>query len=284
MVTRQLGSLVARGNTSDVYSWGPGAVVKVLRLGIPDVWAIREAQTTRLVHAAGLPAPAVLDQVTVEGRPGIVFERITGASMWGQMLETPKDIPSLSLVLAEMQAEINTTSAPAGLPRLSERLHENIEKVEVLSTMERNVALSELRRLPGGDALCHFDLHPNNVLMGPTKPVIIDWFDAAAGNPVADIVRSSVLMRQDAADGHLDCVDPSIISRVHDEYLECLVRTRDVDYDVLLRWEPPVLASRLAEPLPDNALVSTREAWRALHSVDGSSRLASSLRPLRSVS
>lgn len=284
VVTRDLGPLVARGNTSSVFAWGEGAVVKVLLPGIPDSWADREAETTDLVHAAGLPAPAVLDLVMVEGRPGIVFERVTEASMWDQMVKNPEEIPTLSLVLAEMQAEVNETSAPTGLPRLSERLRENIQKAEGLTARERRAALFELDQLPDGDALCHFDVHPNNVLMGADKPVIIDWFDAAAGDPAADIVRSSLLMRQDAVESHLDCVDPSIISQVHNEYLTCLLRTRDVDSDDLMRWEPTVMASRLAEPLPDTVLAKMRDTWRARHSGDGSSLLGSSPRPALSAS
>ncbi len=183
-----------------------------------------------------------------------------------------------------MQAEINETWAPRGLPKLSERLRKNIAGTQWFSSGERSTALAELDQLPDGNALCHFDVHPNNVLMGPDKPVIIDWFDAAAGDPAADIVRSAILMRQDAAESHLTCVDPSIISRVHDEYLACLLRTRGVDYDHLLRWEPTLLASRLAEPIPDTVLATMRDQWRAVHSRGRSSQLGSWVDPVRSAS
>lgn len=283
VVTRELGPLVARGNTSNVFEWGEGAVVKVLLPGIPGDWATREAETTDLVHAAGLPAPAVLDVIVVGSRPGIVFERIDGASMWDQMLQRPDEIPSLSLALAEIQAAINETPAPTGLPRLTERLAENIDNAQGLTAAERDAALLELGEVPDGDALCHFDVHPNNVLMGPAKPVIIDWFDAAAGDPAADIMRSSILMRQDAVEIHLDCVDPSIISRVHDEYVDCVLRTRGIPIDDLLRWETTLLASRLAEPIPETVLSKLGELWRAHHSV-GASSPGSRLRPVRSAS
>lgn len=266
MVTRYLDSLVARGNTSDVYAWGADAVVKLLRPEIPVEWAAREAETTRLVHAAGLPAPAVFDLITIGGRPGIVLQRIRGVSMWEQMCADPGSIPRLAAILAELQAAINVTPAPSGLPKLTKRLEDNIANAPLLSTTERESAQAELRRLPEDGALCHFDIHPNNVLMGTSQPVVIDWFDTGAGSPAADIVRASMLMRREAATAHLPCADPSLIELAHNEYLASVADTRQIDHKLLLGWEPSVLAGRLAEPLPDRVRRATYGMWRARHS------------------
>lgn len=265
-MTRDLGLLVAKGNTSDVYAFGEEAVVKVLHPGIPEHWAACEAESTDLVHSLGLPAPAVIDLVMVDGRPGIVFERIEGPSIWDEMVAKPHEIPSLSLVLAEMQAQINEARAPEGLPRLKDRLRENILEADGLTSAQRSEALEEVDGLPEGDSICHFDVHPNNVLLGSDKPLIIDWFDAAIGDPHADVARSSVLMRADAATTHLRCSDQSLITRVHDQYIDCVGRTRGVDWADVAIWEPTILASRLAEPMPDSVLADTLDRWRGLRS------------------
>jgi uncharacterized protein (TIGR02172 family) len=258
-----LDSLVARGNTSDVYRWGKGSIVKLLRPEMPAEWASREAQITALVHAAGLPAPAVLDVVTIDGRPGIIFERIEGVSMWAQMLAYPHEIRPLARMLAELQAEVHATPAPSGMPQLKDRLRRKIERAQLLSSSEREAARADLERREAGAALCHFDVHPNNVLMGPTRSVIIDWYDAAAGSPSADIVRASALMRHDAADTHLPCVDRSVITRVHNSYIASVARVREIDEDELSAWESPVLAARLAEPISEAGLSATHRMWRA---------------------
>ena len=265
MVTHHLDSLVARGNTSDVYRWGKNEVIKVLRPNIPKEWATREAETTELAHAAGLPAPAVLDVTTIDGRPGIIFERIPGPSMWEQMIADPQEIPRLSSLLAELQAEVNATPAPSGIPSLIDALRSNIDAAQPLSSFERAMGHEALERQPHEAALCHFDVHPNNVLMGPTQPMIIDWFDAASGSPAADIVRSSILMRQDAAEGHLPCSSPSLIDFVHDQYIASVVRVREVDDDLLLSWEGTVLSARLAEPIVDSIRQTTYETLHALN-------------------
>jgi Ser/Thr protein kinase RdoA (MazF antagonist) len=38
----------------------------------------------------------------------------------------------------------------------------------------RSQALERLNQLPDGDALCHGDYHPDNVLMTRNGPIIID--------------------------------------------------------------------------------------------------------------
>lgn len=281
MVRQHLDSPVARGNTSDAYRWGEHAIVKVLRPGIPEEWATREAETAELVHAAGLPTPAVLDLTTVEGRPGIVFERIAGPSMWDEMLAQPREIPRLAYLLAELQAQVNATQAPSAIPKLVDRLRRKTREAPGLSPTERSAALAVLDRQPPDHSLCHFDVHPNNVLMGPKQPIIIDWFDAAAGNPAADIVRSSLLMWSDAAAGHMPCVDPSLIDFVHHHYIASVAHIRDVDSGDLLEWEVAVMASRLAEPLPDSMRHATHEALRALSS-SRHTRLGLSLRQVTS--
>ena len=37
-----------------------------------------------------------------------------------------------------------------------------------------------------GASLVHFDLHPDNVILGPDGPVLIDWTNAHGGDPDAD--------------------------------------------------------------------------------------------------
>ncbi len=145
-----IGRLIARGNTTDVYAWGEHAVVKILREGIPKAWAEREATTTALVNDAGLPAPGVGDVVVVGGRPGVVFERVDGPVMWDLMLADPDDAPRLCRLLAQLQAEVNATAAPSGLPTLRTRLQHNIEAAVHLEETERAAAFADLAGLTDG--------------------------------------------------------------------------------------------------------------------------------------
>lgn len=245
-----LGSLLARGRTSEVFAYGNDLVVKVPRQGVPEHWAGIEARIAGAVHDTGLPTPAVLEVVDVEGRESIVFERIYGPSMWELLVENPERLPDLTAQMIEVQRAINTVEAPAGVPNLRRRTFAKIGEADFLTEDERENAVGLTTSLPIGSSLCHGDLHPGNILMGSSGPVVIDWFDACAGHRAADLVRTSLLIRPLAGDGgptHLPGASPALLRELHQLYLADVVAQSGATTDQLLRWERVLAASRLAE-------------------------------------
>jgi aminoglycoside phosphotransferase (APT) family kinase protein len=261
------GELVAKGNTSDVWHWTAATVVKVLHPGIPRHWAALEADITRRVHAAGLPAPATDGLVEVDGRPGIVFERIEGVSMWDRMRASPGDLPRLVETLVDLQTGLHDAGPIDGVPGLVTRLSDKIEAAETLPMTARQEALVLLATLPTGTALCHGDMHPANVLMTAHGPIVIDWFDAVCGHPVADLVRSSLLMRPPvsvmSADRYLEGATPASLERLHVAYLAVTQRRGLVPADLFAGWEAVMAVARMSEPVPTEDLVAVWEGWRA---------------------
>ncbi len=240
---------MGRGNTSDIVEWGRYAVVKVLHPGIPAEWAEVEAETIRLVRAAGLPAPAVHGVVTVAGRPGIVLDRVDGPSLWDRMVAEPARLAEWTGILVGLQRVLLATPAPAGLSSVAGRIRHQLDSAP-LGPQDRKATAAVLTGLPDGAALCHFDLHPDNVILAASGPVVVDWFDAAAGDPAADVARSSVLMRAETAVGHLRQAPVAFLRRLHAEYLHRAVGVLGVSPGEVDRWERPLLAARLTEPLP----------------------------------
>lgn len=271
-----IGSLLAVGRTSDVYEFGRGSVVKVPRPTVPSHWAAREARFTRAVRELGASAPSVCDVVQVEGRDSIVFERVAGASMWDLIVATPRLARSMANELAEIHKDILRTGLPTDVDGLVERMSSKIEHAEVLCVEEREEALQIVGRMPRGAALLHGDLHPANVLMAERGPVVIDWFDAAIGHPVADVVRSSILVRPfPVADGrpHLPAARPGFLNEFHESYVLAMSDVIDSSPDEVRRWEAVVAASRLAEDaeFDESAL---RALWRNRDSTEPSPLLA----------
>src|SRR5262249_55712300 len=82
-------ALSGKGFCSDVYAWDEGRALKVFHGRVAPDPAARKFAVSRAVHAAGVPSPAVYDLIEVEGRCGIVLERIDGPSL----LEHPKARP-----------------------------------------------------------------------------------------------------------------------------------------------------------------------------------------------
>ncbi len=259
----RVGELLANGRTSEVYAFGNDSVVKVPRPGVPAEWAGLEARFTEAVRRIGAPAPIVLEMVEIEGRESIVFERIEGISMWQRMIDAPGDAPSLSAEFAAIHREIQRLGVPEEVPDLVSRICSKINSVTQLSAAERREACNLVSGLPRGAALLHGDFHPGNVLLGQSGPVVIDWFDAAVGHPVADVVRTSILMRQHSGGAeilHLPGASTELLMSILRAYIHGFDNVLQNGRQSLGDWEAVIAASRLAEGVHTDEL-GLLELW-----------------------
>jgi Ser/Thr protein kinase RdoA (MazF antagonist) len=260
------GELIARGNTSDLWEWSPSTVVKVLRPEIPPAWATLEVDITRRVREAGLPVPATDGLVEVDGRPGIVLERIDGPSMWTSMKRDPAGLPRMVEELVDLQLRVLDAGPIEAVPDLAARLHTKIDEALQLPPDERAEAHALLARLPSGDALCHGDMHPANLLGSSRGWIIVDWFDAATGCAAADYARSALLMPPasavEAAGRHLDGATAHLLGRLHSAYRASLRRRGLVDREAFAAWEAVVAVARMSEPVETFDLHAVWQRWR----------------------
>jgi Ser/Thr protein kinase RdoA (MazF antagonist) len=188
-------TLVGRGYTADVHAWGPGRVLKLFHPGGDPTRAEREERATRAVRAAGLPAPAAYERVEIDGRAGIVFERVEGPSLVEYVQARPWKLGWSVRQLAELHARIHRCAAPPELPSQREWLAAGIDVAPGLSDADRDAARRRLAGLPGGAVLCHGDFHPGNVLVTARGPVVIDWGAATRGDALGDVACTLRLMR-----------------------------------------------------------------------------------------
>src|ERR1700750_2083178 len=77
-----LGEKIGEGAFSEAYAWAPGQVVKLFKAGVSHQLGRHEARMIRAVLATGLPVPEVFGEVTLDGRFGIVLQRIDGPTLW----------------------------------------------------------------------------------------------------------------------------------------------------------------------------------------------------------
>lgn len=259
-----VGAMLASGRTADVHEFGARRVIKIPRPAIPAHWAALEAQMSAAVNGHGLPAPEVLDVVTVDGRSCIVFERIDGPSMWQRMQESPDEIPELTAELVRVQRMIHVSGLPADVPDLVSRLQRKVSACTAIDADDQREAAMAVDRLPRGAALLHGDLHPGNVLLGPDGPVVIDWFDAAIGHPLGDVVRTSLLLRlgfegvdQRTQTGHTR----QLLRQVHVGYVDAWRSTVALDDSVFEQWEPVLALARISEEVDEEA-APLLELWR----------------------
>jgi aminoglycoside phosphotransferase (APT) family kinase protein len=153
--------------------------------------------------------------------------------------------------LGVLHAELHAVRAPEELPELVDFARVRIDAAPHLTPEQRELALAELAELPRGDALCHGDFYPGNVLVGRDGRKVIDWVGAARGDAHADIARTLLLLRIGATPpgtsrlvGRLERIGRRLIES---GYLRSYARGRPLDRDLLERWLVVRAAERLAE-------------------------------------
>ena len=245
----KLGSMIGQGSDAEIYASGKDRVLKLFFPSRPRTTAETEAQAARVAHEAGVPTPAVGEIIELDGRYGVVFERIDGPSMGAQMGTHPWQLRRLARQLAELQAAVHACKAPE-LISLKDEIRSEISRTAALDAGVKEVVLRRLERLPDGDSLYHGDFHPGNVMMSPRGPVVIDWPCGRRSDPLADIARTWLLMRMciplllaDTKGRRLITV---LLAAYYGLYLRRYRQLRSFADEELAAWKLPMVALRLA--------------------------------------
>ena len=141
-----------------------------------------------------------------------------------------------SVLAEQIKADPSTLATNASLLA---RLHDQLHAITAPPTLP---AITE------GDCLLHLDLHPANVILAATGPVVIDWTNARRGDPAFDVVYTWVIGATSHGHGRLfrAFLDPFLS---HFDKLE------------LLRSLPRAAECRMADA---NVTVAEREGIRRL--------------------
>ncbi|MFF4929346.1 phosphotransferase [Streptomyces griseofuscus] len=165
------GKLLGSGRTADVYEIDTAWVLRRDRQGWGD--AAAEATVMTYVRRHGYPAPRVRP---TGSRTELVLERLSGPT----------------LLTALVEGRVGSAEAGALLAGLLRRLH----------------ALPGRDPADPGARVLHLDLHPDNVMLTPDGPRVIDWSNAQDGSPALDWGMSAVILAQVAV-GSTDLAAPA---------------------------------------------------------------------------
>ncbi len=246
-----LGERLAEGRTAEVFAWGETQILKLYREWCPLSWVEHEWRIARIVQEAGLDVPSVSEMIQTGGRGGLIYERVEGPTQLGLMLAKPWMLLGVARQLAALHAQIHQCAVPA-LPPLREKLETRIRAAEALPASDRDKALAALEKLPDGEALCHGDFHPNNILISPRGPIVIDWTDAARGCPLADVARTSLMIHLAAPSSSAERLLVLFGRRLfHAAYLRRYFQLRPDSRAALSAWMLPVAAARLEDGIPE---------------------------------
>ena len=222
--------MLAAGRDADIFEYGPGLVLRRSREGHSMTG---EARVMEYVRQQGYPVPAI-EQVSDDGLD-IVMERIEGLDMVATMGKRPWTIPRQGRVLAELHVRLHELSAPDWLHQAP---------------------------VGRGDRLVHLDLHPLNVIIGPRGPVVIDWSNAARGDPAVDVALAWVLMA--AGSVPTGRLIGAVLSRARAALVENFLRSFDID--VLRRSLRDVVGWKVGDP--HMSADEQARMWRLVHEAE----------------
>jgi aminoglycoside phosphotransferase (APT) family kinase protein len=250
--SKTLGKLIGQGRTAQIYAWGDGQALKLYYAGWSASWVEREAQVSRAVATTGLPVPATGKTLEVDGRFGILFERVLGPSILQQFSARPWTVAHSLRVFTDLHLAMHTRNV-AGLPSQREQLARSISEASSASATIRAQALEQLERLPDNHVLCHGDYHPDNVLMTQTGPVIIDWGSASSGHPLADVARTELLLQMGAPppSQKMRWLLTSARALVRRAYIRRYLRRSPASAGELAAWRFPIAVARLSEGIAE---------------------------------
>jgi len=205
------GRLVGEGRSATVHDLGDGWLLRRSRNPAAD--ATREAAVLRWAAAHGVPVPAVREA----SGPDLVLARVDGPSMLDQLLDDPAAADTCGRTLAALHSRLDRVPPPPDWP------------------------LPTPTGRPG--RLVHGDLHPGNVLVSATGPVLIDWTNAASAPSAYDTATTWLVL---ACMRHSDAAADRRLEPVREPLLAAFLA--EVDRTAAAALLPRVAADRIADP------------------------------------
>jgi aminoglycoside phosphotransferase (APT) family kinase protein len=215
MAVEAPGALIGAGRNADVYDIGGGRVLRRYRDERDPREVELQAQVMRHARAFGAPVPDVFE---VSG-PDMVMERADGPTMLEAMTRRPWTVRRQARLLA--------------------RLHHLVHQVPAMPGLRTPCGYEDRDR----HVLVHRDLHPLNVILTPTGPVIIDWEGAGCAPAVYDVAMTWVVVGFSQVPGA--GLEAAITGGLQGLFTRTFVRAAG---PVDQTWRATAIRHRLADP------------------------------------
>lgn len=118
---------IGEGVQAEVFLQDDGSVLKLWRTAVDRSAVEREATALRALADHPGMAPTFRGLAEVDGRPGLVVERVVGGGLATQLRSRPWSVSRTAETLARCHASIHAVPAPSGLPSLKDDLRGRIE-------------------------------------------------------------------------------------------------------------------------------------------------------------
>ncbi len=185
------GHQIAEGNTAEIFEVGENKILKLFKPGYSKSLAQHEFNNHCMVSRIAENIPELFEFVEENQRYGFIMEKVQGNS------------------LASLMQDSHTFDHAM-------EIFTNVHKNWLMKTIEGAVSYTEwmlyllgekaldgdladkIKCLPFGNALCHGDFHPYNIIITPENvAVTIDFANICKAPKEYDIARTYFLLKED---------------------------------------------------------------------------------------
>lgn len=250
----QMGKMIAQGNTAEIYDYEENKILKLYRNGMPEFMCKQEMEGTRCANENSISSPKVFEMINVDDRIGVIYEKIQGITFLKVLLKNIFKFKSNAKKLAQYHYNIHKKDCTSNsIINVKDKLKSDIKSVSELSNQEKDTLFTYLDSLPNGNKLCHFDFHPDNVIIRDGNPVVIDWMTACIGDSAADVARTSLLLQYGQVKSESRIIKKMIMTfqnKLYRYYIQEYLRLSNITIHDVNKWTVPVMAARLREWIP----------------------------------
>ncbi len=172
--------------------------LRVFRVG-EDETCRSEVAAMRAAEAGGVPVPHVVSVGCWQAHPAVLLSWCTGHTVFDELSVRPWQAWRLGVLAGRTLAAIHQVPAPTVL-------HEQRDSwVDWAGPDDGPLRqrLWELSRTEDDAVLLHLDYHPLNIMTDGTRVTgVLDWENAHAGDPRADLARTVSILLVDARGPH----------------------------------------------------------------------------------
>jgi len=190
-----LGPVIGVGSSATIYA-KDGIVTKLFNEYYPKANIFAEAFVIAMLEPSGVRTPKVHELYKIGNRYALKMDQVRGQPLQDVIREHGDDPNAIKRIIDDIvtlqvryQKETNVAE---WAPRMKPKFRAAIEANDRLDERTKSDLLNRLAQLPDGDAFCHCDFHPGNLILDDNTLTIIDMVSLCTGDAAGDAAASFV--------------------------------------------------------------------------------------------
>ena len=180
--------LLARGNTAEIIEQNSNLICKLFNPGYPTIYIEHEFNNAKTVWEMGIKTPRAYNLICMDGRDGIVYDKIIGETLLSKMNNAKENELTAWI---ERFVDFHTELISHHINNVID--YKDFLKMFVSGSTE---IVDKIDKLENGDCLLHGDFHPANIMVNTDNQlIIIDMMNICKGPAIYDVARTYFLLR-----------------------------------------------------------------------------------------